>query len=92
MTHNDELIELDKPDFGTTMAGLAALVLLFVFGGFWLHTTELSGAIIVSGKVDIMGEAKIVQHRDGGVISTIRVEPGQTVKKGQLLILSLIHI
>ena len=86
MNHREELIELDKPDFGTTMAGIAALVLLFVFGGFWLNTTELSGAIIVNGKVDIMGEAKIVQHRDGGVISSILVEPGQAVKKGQLLI------
>ncbi|MEM9331255.1 MAG: HlyD family type I secretion periplasmic adaptor subunit [Pseudomonadota bacterium] len=79
-------IDLETNDFGTKLAGIAGFLLLFVFGGSWLYSTELSSAIIVQGKVDIMGEAKTVQHRDGGVISSIRVVPGQEVTKDQLLI------
>ena len=86
MSNSDDIVDLETQDFGTTLAGLAGFVLLFVFGGFWLHNTDLSGAIIIPGKVDIMGGAKTVQHRDGGVVSSILVEPGETVRKGQPLI------
>ncbi|MDJ0613945.1 MAG: HlyD family type I secretion periplasmic adaptor subunit [Rhizobiaceae bacterium] len=86
MNEIDSNIELETNDLGTKIAGIAGFLILFVFGGFWLQNTQLSSAIIVQGKVDIMGEAKTVQHRDGGVISSILVEPGQFVEKDQLLI------
>lgn len=86
MTEHCDAKELETNDFGSKVAGIAGFVLLFVFGGSWLYNTELSSAIIVQGSVDIMGEAKSVQHRDGGVVSSILVEPGQEVKKGELLI------
>jgi len=86
MSDAQENIDLETSDFGTKLAGIAGLILLFVFGGSWLYNTELSGAIIVQGSVDVMGEAKIVQHRDGGVVSSIMVEPGQKVSKGDLLV------
>ena len=86
MNNTDSNIELETNDLGTRIAGLAGFLILFVFGGFWLQNTQLSSAIIVQGQVDIMGEAKTVQHRDGGVIASILVEPGQHVTKDQVLV------
>jgi len=62
---------------------LAALVLGF---GAWAVGTEIAGAIVTSGRVEVDRNRQIVQHIDGGVVTEINVEEGDQVRPGQTLL------
>lgn len=66
--------------------GLGGLVALF--GGFvvWASVTEISGAVIAQGMVEVAGKPKSIQHLDGGVAESILVTDGQEVAKGEELV------
>ncbi|WP_269586162.1 HlyD family type I secretion periplasmic adaptor subunit [Roseibium sp. Sym1] len=66
--------------------GLALILFLFVAGGAWAAFTNLSGAVIATGQVVVLGKPKTVQHLDGGIVDRIRVDDGDRVEKGDLLI------
>lgn len=68
------------------MAGTFGMFLLFAGVGGWAATTELSGAVIASGMFVIEGNAKKVQHPEGGIIADLRVREGQLVHAGETLI------
>ncbi|MFM7085218.1 MAG: HlyD family type I secretion periplasmic adaptor subunit [Hyphomicrobium sp.] len=60
---------------------------LMVFGmGGWAATSEISGAVIAGGTVEVLSDVKKVQHLTGGVVAEIFVKEGQNVKQGQTLI------
>jgi HlyD family secretion protein len=61
-----------------------ALVLVLGFGG-WAATAHLNGAIIAQGAVKVDQNLKEVQHRDGGIIQSIAVRQGDSVRAGQVL-------
>ncbi|SFE32663.1 HlyD family type I secretion periplasmic adaptor subunit [Roseivivax sediminis] len=67
---------------------LGILVLLLLVGGFgtWAATTNISGAIIAGGQIEVDQNRQIVQHPDGGVVSEILVDEGDTVEAGDVLI------
>ncbi len=67
-------------------AGAAAIFLLLGGVGGWAATTELSSAIITSGALVIEGNAKKVQHPEGGIIAKVLVEEGQKVKAGETVV------
>lgn len=69
-----------------TWAGLIAAVALFSAAMFWAHTTNIAGAVIASGSVEVVGKPKSVQHLDGGVVEDILVDDGQAVTKGDILV------
>jgi HlyD family secretion protein len=64
------------------------LTLLVVVGGFgtWSVVTNLAGAIIASGQLEVEQKRQIVQHPDGGVVAEINVTEGQTVQAGDILL------
>jgi len=62
---------------------LAALVLGF---GGWALLTEISGAVVASGQVEVENNRQIVQHPDGGVVAEILVTEAQSVQAGDVLI------
>lgn len=66
----------------------AVLVTLFVVVGIggWATFMEISGAVVSSGTVVVEGNIKEVQHREGGIVSEIKVKDGDVVKSGDLLI------
>lgn len=66
--------------------GLFAMVLLLGGFGSWATMTQISGAIIASGQIEVDQNRQIVQHPDGGVVSEIFVDEGDTVAAGQLLL------
>jgi HlyD family secretion protein len=66
--------------------GVALALLLVVGCGGWAATADLNGAVIASGAVKVDRNMKAVQHRDGGIIKDIRVREGDTVKKGDVLL------
>ena len=65
------------------MIGLAVLV-----GGFgvWAVTSQIAGAIIATGRIEVDRNRQVVQHLDGGIVSEILVEEGDSVKVGAPLI------
>lgn len=66
-------------------AGFMALVLIVGCGG-WAAQAKLAGAIIAQGKIVVKKQVKLVQHRDGGIVSEILVANGDTVKAGSVLV------
>lgn len=62
--------------------------LLVLVGGFgtWAVKTNISGAIIASGRIEVDQNRQIVQHPDGGVVDEILVDESDLVEQGQILI------
>ncbi len=64
--------------------GIALLALALGLGG-WAKYTSISGAVVASGQVVVETDAKKVQHKDGGIVSEIKVREGALVQAGELL-------
>ena len=72
----------------TRQVVLGFLGLLVLFGGFgaWAVTSEISGAVVATGRIEVDRNRQIVQHQNGGVVATIHVDEGDAVEAGDLLI------
>ncbi len=68
-----------------TLGIVALLILVGGFGG-WASTTKISGAIIAGGQIEVDQNRQVVQHPDGGVVSEILTDEGDTVTEGDVLI------
>lgn len=69
--------------------GLAGLVMIAIFAssfGAWSALVPLSGAVVASGRFEVDGSVKKVQHKTGGIVSEILVQDGQRVAENQVLI------
>lgn len=77
-----------KPKWSATfslwigMLGVAALVGVL---GIWGHFATISGAVIVSGMVQVESSRQVVQHPQGGVIAEIDIKEGDFVEAGSVL-------
>lgn len=72
---------------GRPMAvGMIALFVLVGGLGGWAVKAQISGAIVASGKIEVDQNRQVVQHPDGGVVDDIRVEEGDVVEEGDILI------
>jgi len=62
--------------------------LSFLVGGFgtWATFAGIAGAVIAGGQIEVEQNRQIIQHPDGGVVSTIDVAEGDRVEVGQVLI------
>lgn len=65
-----------------------SLVILILVGGLggWATLTEIAGAIVSSGQIEVERNRQVVQHLDGGIVSEILVDEGDTVEANQVLI------
>ncbi len=68
------------------IAGLLVIFIFFGGIGAWSLFFPFKGAVIAPGTVKVAGERRVVQHLEGGIIDEIRVEEGDRVKKGEVLI------
>ena len=71
---------------GPLMLGGLALVLLVGGFGLWSVTTEIAGAVVASGQVEVEQNRQVVQHPDGGVVADIHVKDGDLVEAGEPLL------
>lgn len=64
------------------------LTLAVLVGGFgtWSVVTSIAGAIIAPGQIEVDRNRQVVQHPDGGVVTGILIDEGDTVEAGQILI------
>ncbi|MEM6375188.1 MAG: HlyD family type I secretion periplasmic adaptor subunit [Pseudomonadota bacterium] len=68
-----------------TIGLIATLILLGGFGT-WAASTQIAGAVIASGRIEVDQNRQIVQHPDGGVVNQISVDEGDVVASGQVLV------
>jgi HlyD family secretion protein len=79
----------DAPAFSALRPVLfGSLTLVALIGGFgtWAVTTRISGAVVVSGQLEVAGSRQVIQHPDGGIVTDIAVTEGAAVAAGDLLI------
>lgn len=75
----------------TSMAGprrIGLILMFLVFGvfGLWAAIAPLDSAAHAAGTVTVKSYKKIVQHLEGGIVSEIRVQNGDVVSAGQVLL------
>lgn len=68
------------------LAGMTVFVILAAGVGGWAGTTELSGALIASGQVEVDSNVKKMQHPTGGVVGELRVREGHRVRAGDIVL------
>jgi HlyD family type I secretion membrane fusion protein len=71
---------------GPMIVGLLGLALLLGGFGTWAVLSQISGAIIAPGRIEVDQNRQVVQHPDGGVVGAIMVDEGQRVAPGEVLI------
>lgn len=79
----------EKGDWNIRRFVIGGYVVLgvMVFGlGAWAAVTKISGAVVVSGNLEVEGNRQVVQHPTGGVIETLNVKNGDVVKRGDVLV------
>lgn len=79
----------DNEDFrlgSRVTAGIALGALLLVGCGGWAAVAQINGSVIAQGTVKVDQNLKVIQHRDGGIVSQIAVREGDFVKAGQILL------
>lgn len=67
------------------VGGIAGLLLVVGIGG-WATTTQLSGAVIASGKLVVDSNVKKIQHSTGGIVGELLVKEGDKVKQGDVVL------
>lgn len=70
----------------TTIAAAIVTIGMLVGLLIWSGVTQISGAVVAQGVVDVTGQAKTVQHLSGGTVTEILVENGSFVQQGQALL------
>lgn len=78
--------EAEDSGRGDIRAGIIAIIVFFIGFVGWAAFTPLDAAVVAPGVVVVAGNRQTIQHRDGGVISSLNVEEGAQVQAGQVLI------
>lgn len=76
----------DFPLRSFMILGLICLAILVGGFGYWSATTQISGAVIAPGQIEVDQNRQVVQHPDGGVVAEILVDEGDVVAEGDTLI------
>lgn len=71
---------------GQVIGGMALLTLLVAGVVGWAASAKLEGAVVVTGEVSVDRDLRVVQHRDGGIVSEISVNVGDRVQRGDILL------
>ena len=72
--------------WGPLRVGLYALLFLFFGFGSWSLLTEIDGAVMAPGKLQVDTVKQVIQHPENGIISEILVENGDVVESGEVVI------
>lgn len=54
--------------------------------GSWSIGTEIAGAVVASGTLEVESEHQVIQHADGGVVGEIFARDGDSVVAGETLL------
>lgn len=67
------------------LAGVTVVAVLVGAVGGWAGTTEISGAVVAPGAFVVESNVKKVQHPTGGIVGELRVQDGDRVKLGDIV-------
>lgn len=76
---------LPKARLPLMVGGVAILLLVGGLGG-WSVATQIAGAVVAPGVVEVESERQVVQHPDGGVVGEILAKDGDTVAAGDVVV------
>ncbi|MGR3323624.1 MAG: HlyD family type I secretion periplasmic adaptor subunit [Pseudooceanicola sp.] len=64
------------------------LSLFVLVGGFgtWAATSQISGAVIAAGRIEVERNRQVIQHPDGGVVAEILIDEGDFVEADDVLL------
>ena len=68
------------------MLGCAALLVLAGGFGTWATLSQIAGAVIASGRIEVDQNRQVLQHAEGGRVQELLVEEGMRVEAGQLVV------
>lgn len=71
---------------GPVLVGYLVVLLFFAGLGTWAATANIASATIANGVVSPEGSRKTIQHLEGGIITEILVDEGDSVKAGDPLV------
>ena len=63
---------------GPLLIGGISLALLLGGFGAWATMTQIAGAIVTTGQIEVDQNRQVVQHPDGGVIAELLVDEGDS--------------
>ena len=69
-------------------ATIGATAILVMVGalGVWSVKTQIAGAVVASGVIEVESERQVIQHPDGGVVGAIFARDGDAVAAGDVLV------
>jgi HlyD family secretion protein len=69
-------------------AALGLCTILFLLSGFWFWalSTEITGAVIAPGRIEVERHHKVVEHLYGGKVAEVLVKEGDAVIAGDALL------
>lgn len=79
----------DAPKWRTRVPmafGIAAIAILVGGFGYWAVTTNIAGAIIASGQIQVETNRQVLQHPEGGVVGEILADDGDFVEAGEVVL------
>ena len=66
--------------------GIAVIGIFFGGFGVWAAFAPLQSGAIATGVINVAGQRKTLQHLEGGIVESLMVKEGDTVKAKQVLI------
>ncbi|PKP75236.1 MAG: HlyD family type I secretion periplasmic adaptor subunit [Alphaproteobacteria bacterium HGW-Alphaproteobacteria-6] len=76
----------DFPVRAPMLLGMVTLLLLVGGFGIWATLSQIAGAVVAPGQVEVEQNRQVVQHPDGGVVAEILVKDGDLIEAGAPLI------
>ncbi|KTT13869.1 hemolysin secretion protein D [Pseudomonas oryzihabitans] len=76
---------LKVSDHSIRWLGFVILFVVFGLGGLWAAFAPLSSAVLAQGSVIVKSSRKTVQHLEGGILRELRVNDGDRVRAGEVL-------
>ena len=66
----------------------AVFTVVVMLGGFtfWALSSELAGAVIASGRIEVERNRQVIQHPEGGVVAEFFADEGARVSAGDVLL------
>ena len=67
---------------GPILTGVLAMLVLVAGFGLWSVTTQLAGAVVATGRIEVDRNRQAIQHPEGGRVAELLVDEGDRVAAG----------
>ena len=79
---SNRLFEEKEWNYRTTVIPAMLFIVIFLT---WSYFSEIDEVVRGTGKVVPSGQTKVIQNLEGGIVSSILVNEGDSVKKGDII-------